>query len=317
MVYSFFEGPEKKLELVVTPPTPALRGLGRDRWEAIVQAARATVLSTISSDSFDAYLLSESSLFVFDDHVTMITCGRTQLVDAALALVDEVGRDNVALLVYERKNEHFPERQPSTFIEDARRLDAVIPGTAHRFGTEHDHRIEMFVSATDYRPDTGDVTLEVLMHGLDAGAAEAFAHGPASARTAGVLGLDRLLDGFEVDEHAFDPAGYSLNAVRDAHYYTIHVTPEAEGSYASFETNWDFSADPAPLVGKVIDAFTPESFDVLSFVPGGRPLSVEVPGYTRRKHVAAVLAGYQITFVSMFAPRDLEAPFDLSLAVTS
>jgi S-adenosylmethionine decarboxylase len=315
MAHSFFEGPEKKLELVVTPETPALRGLGGDFWASVVAAARATVLTEISTDSFDAYLLSESSLFVFDDHVTMITCGRTQLVDAALALIERVGRERIALLVYERKNEHFPERQPTTFGEDAARLCRVIPGTAHRFGAEHDHRIEMFVSAAEYRPDPGDVTLEVLMHGLDAGAAEAFATGPASARTAGVLGLDRLLDGFEIDEHAFEPAGYSLNAVRGPHYYTIHVTPETEGSYASFETNWDFSTDPAALVGRVIEAFTPESVDVLSFVPGGSPLSFEIPGYNRRKHVAAELAGYQITFVSMFTPRGLEAP--MALRITS
>lgn len=313
MVHSFFEGPEKKVELVVHPGTRSLRQLGRDRWDAIVAAARATVLSTISTESVDAYLLSESSLFVFDDHATMITCGRTKLVDAALAMVETVGADQVALLVYERKNEHFPERQSTTFLEDAARLAELIPGSAHRFGAEHDHRIEMFVSAADYRPDAGDVTLEVLMHGLDADRAESFAAGPASQRTAVSLGLDALLAGFAIDEYAFEPRGYSLNGLAGDRYMTIHVTPESEGSYASFETNWDFSNDPGSLVRRVIEPFGPESFDVLAFVPDGAPLALEIDGYLQRKHVAATLAGYQITFISLFLPRGLEAPIDLPI----
>lgn len=314
MVHSFFEGPEKKVELVVKPEAPSLRQLGRDRWNAIVAAARATVLSTISTEAVDAYLLSESSLFVWDDHATMITCGRTRLADAALAMLETVGAEHVSLLVYERKNEHFPERQSTTFAEDAARLARVIPGSACRFGAEHSHRIEMFVSSADYRPDPGDVTLEVLMHGLDAERAETFAAGPASQRTAASLGLDRLLDDFAIDEFAFEPAGYSLNGLSGDRYMTIHVTPETEGSYASFETNWDFSADPASLISRVIEPFGPESFDVLAFVPGGAPLSLELDGYVSRKHVAATLAGYQVTFVSLFAPRGLEAPIALPLS---
>lgn len=300
MVHSFFEGPEKKLELVINPGQPSLRSLGRDRWAAIVAAARANILSVISTEHVDAYLLSESSLFVFPDHVTMITCGRTRLIDAAIALIELVGAGNVSLVVYERKNEHFPERQPTTFLEDAARLDAVIPGTAHRFGSDHDHRIEMFVSAAGFTPDTGDVTLEVLMHGL--GADNNF------------TGLDRLLDGFEIDEYRFEPAGYSLNAVRGPLYYTVHVTPENEGSYASFETNWDFTADLQPLIGRIIESFAPETVDVLSFVPSADPLVCQIPGYTCRKHVAAALAGYQITFVSSFRPQGLERPVDLVVA---
>lgn len=327
MVHSFFEGPEKKVELVVEPGAPSLRLLGRDRWDAIVAAAGATVLSSISTASVDAYLLSESSLFVFDDHATMITCGRTKLADAALAMIETVGAENVALLVYERKNEHFPELQSTTFHEDAARLARVIPGSAHRFGAGHDHRIEMFVSAADYRPDAGDVTLEVLMHGLDAERAASFAAGPASERTAASLGLDTLLDDFAIgasesgrptliDEFAFEPAGYSLNGLSRDRYMTIHVTPEREGSYASFETNWDFSSDPVSLIARVIEPFDPESVDVLAFVPGGEPLAIELGGYVQRKRVTANLAGYQITFISLFTPRGLEAPIDLPLGAT-
>lgn len=310
MPNAFFEGPEKKLEVLMVPGSPPLRALGRELWEEVVQAARASVLSVESTGTFDAYLLSESSLFVFDDRATMITCGRTRLVDAALRLLEHLDRDRVALLVYERKNEHFPERQHTTFLDDARRLDAVIPGAAYRFGVEHAHRIEMFVSSRDYAPDPGDTTLEVLMHGLDADRCAAFT-APAPQRTARALGLDRILPGFSIDEFAFEPAGYSLNGLRGSDYYTIHVTPEREGSYASFETTWDFRADPSGVVKSVVELFRPESFDVLAFTPDGSPVDVELAGYQRRKHVSGEVAGYLVTFLSFYAPMGIEAPLPL------
>ena len=60
----FFEGSEKKLEVVVKPEAGSLRQKDESFWKQLVQASRAQILSKISSESCDAYLLSESSLFV-------------------------------------------------------------------------------------------------------------------------------------------------------------------------------------------------------------------------------------------------------------
>jgi hypothetical protein len=50
-------------------------------------------------------------------------------------------------------------------------------------------------------------------------------------------GISSLCPGAIIDETAFTPCGYSMNAILHDAYYTIHITPEAECSYASFETN--------------------------------------------------------------------------------
>ncbi|MDE2291761.1 MAG: adenosylmethionine decarboxylase, partial [Elusimicrobia bacterium] len=83
----FFEGAEKKAEIVAAPGTGSLRALGRPFWEGVIAAARAKILSALSSPACDAYLLSESSLFVWDDRALLITCGRTTLVPAVLRVV--------------------------------------------------------------------------------------------------------------------------------------------------------------------------------------------------------------------------------------
>ena len=303
MAPSFFEGPEKKVELVVSGEFGGLRQLGDAFWKQVVRAARAEVLSKISSDAFDAYLLSESSLFVYDDHMTMITCGRTTLIDAVVMVIERVSPENVALLVYERKNEHFPREQPSSFYDDAKRLSKLVAGRALRFGSEHDHRIFVFHSVAPYSPDSDDTTIEILMHGIADERAQRFHFGekPPEALAA-AAGLDLLLPGFEIDEHAFSPAGYSLNAVKGGEYYTIHVTPEEIGSYVSFETNHDFRRDPTELISRVVGWFRPESFDVLTFRPDAAEVLVALPDYQLRKHVRERVNGYDVSFLHYFQP---------------
>ena len=161
-----FEGPEKKVELVLRGQ-PSLRELPEATWRRVVEAAGACVLSCMRGDAVDAYLLSESSLLVWDGRLTMLTCGRTHLVDAVFAMLEMFPPESVALLMYERKNEHFPERQPSTFVQDARRLHERFPGRALRFGAEHEHRVMLFSTDAPFTPAADDATLEVLMHGID------------------------------------------------------------------------------------------------------------------------------------------------------
>lgn len=313
---TFFEGPEKKIELVVVPGGPKLRALGDEVWNRVVELSRAQILSVLRDARCDAYLLSESSLFVYDDHLTMITCGRTRLVDAALHLVELVGAQNVALLVYERKNEHFPERQPSTFSEDAERLNAVVPGRALRFGDEHDHHVHVFHSTRPYVVEASDTTLEILMHGLRPEAAAQFIgiEPPNGSTIAERTGITKILPGFAIDEHPFTPAGYSMNALKDGAYYTIHVTPEDLGSYVSFETNADFRGHVDAIVTRVLEVFRPTSFDVVTFAPVGTPNEEVRPGgFAARDRVATSFGGYDVAFRHFSVPREgVRTPTELT-----
>ena len=85
-----FEGIEKKFELLVSNDQPSLRSQSPGFWEHVVRAAGADIIARTSSPSCDAYLLSESSLFVSDHRAVMITCGTTNLVASIEALLNEI-----------------------------------------------------------------------------------------------------------------------------------------------------------------------------------------------------------------------------------
>jgi S-adenosylmethionine decarboxylase len=261
-----FEGPEKKLEIVTSEPFPSLRTLGDDFWNAIVNRARAEVLSAVSSDACDAYLLSESSLFVCDRRMVMITCGRTTLIESALALVDRIPAEQIASLIYERKNENFPHMQHTTFAGDVERLRSKLPGTAVVFGDRGADHIDLYHLDRDFEPDAGDATLEVLMYDMAPRASRFFSKGGRVSDIREAIGFDEMLRDFVIDDHLFDPMGYSFNAVMGEYYTTLHVTPQKKGSYTSFESNHSLEgAELQQTITRLLDFFAPARVDVLLF----------------------------------------------------
>jgi S-adenosylmethionine decarboxylase len=293
-----FEGTEKKFEILVAPGGQDLRALGRQTWQEVIIASRATILSHIASDELDAYLLSESSLFVHQRWAVMITCGRTTLIDGLMALLERVDQQHILSLIYERKNENFPAEQPTSFAEDAARLRAMVDGADLVFGDPAGDRISLFHLHRPHRPDPDDATLELLMHDIDDQTAALFAaDGPGREALRRELGLATILPGFALDDHLFAPQGYSLNAVRKASYATMHVTPERGGSYASFEMGWGFtSAQGLATAAHLLAVLRPSRADVLVFARDFDPAALP-SGYRHdRRDGAQLECGYPVQY---------------------
>jgi S-adenosylmethionine decarboxylase len=268
-----------------------LRARGLDYWKKIVAKANAQILSSISNESLDAHLLSESSLFVADNWLTMITCGRTDLVAAVLQLCADIGHDKFQYMIYERKNAHFQEYQPTNFFDDVRRLSEAMPGKSFRFGDGDDHHVFLFHLDKLYQPSADDLTLEILMHGVDPQAAKVFMSGPQRKREfikekSGVWTV--LGPGFQVDDYL---------------YYTFHVTPQKIGSYVSFETNC-VEGDGNETVARVLDLFKPQSCDVLLFQPQAARKRVRCDYPIKRAVRQNLTCGYRVSFDHHFKPVD-------------
>ncbi|EPQ57426.1 S-adenosylmethionine decarboxylase [Gloeophyllum trabeum ATCC 11539] len=123
-----FEGPEKLLEIWFAP-SPAhvpgadaapdgkhgLRKVSRQVWDEVLAIVKCQVLSVTYGEEIDAYLLSESSLFVSPHRLILKTCGTTVNL-LGLPRILEVAREHADLpsvyrLFYSRKAFMFPERQ--------------------------------------------------------------------------------------------------------------------------------------------------------------------------------------------------------------
>jgi S-adenosylmethionine decarboxylase len=85
-----------------------------------------------------------------------------------------------------------------------------------------------------------------------------------------------------VDAYLFTPCGFSANGVIPApdqagtatHYFTVHVTPEPQCSYASFETNVpgrQTGRETSEVVEHVVDIFKPGRFSVTLFEAKANP----------------------------------------------
>jgi len=292
-----FEGAEKKLEIVIR------EGLSFFDWPEknfidLVDAAGTKILSKIENPQCRAYLLSESSLFVWSDRITMITCGQTTLVGAALKACEFLNVEDIDTLVYERKNEYFPQYQKTDFYEDIRRLNEKIQGKAYRFGDTDEHYMLIFHSNKPYKPHKDDTTLEILMYGLTGRSREIFNNpGFSATEIRERTGVDKIFPGFQVDDYSFSPIGYSLNAIRDSQYYTIHVTPQDESPYVSFETNLPSRSEVQKTLHAVLEVFRPKSFDLIFFDTRSTPERIEVPGYYRLSQVRQKVAcGYAVRY---------------------
>ncbi len=315
---SFFEGTEKKIEIVLGPG-PSLRERGRPYWDRVVRRADARILSSIANEFCDAYLLSESSLFVFDRKLLLITCGQTRLTDAALGLLDDFSGDDLRMFVYERKNEVFPHRQASSFFDDVERLAQRVPGCALRFGNEDAHHLDLFHLDRRYEDEPEDATAEILMYGLLPEVRCRFAPSRplGGERLCEKVGFDRILPGFQIDDHLFDPQGYSLNAIDGPRYLTIHVTPDEISSYASLETNAHLGGNLQTLLDRVVGFFQPRSFDLITWERGAAGSATRTPDSAAPTpdgfHVSArvrqpLSCGYTVNFTSHHQPAGSPRP---------
>lgn len=80
-----FEGFEKRLEVEFSPASAAcsprgLRNMPRAKIDELLTLAECTIVSQLSNELFDSYVLSESSLFIHPFKLVIKTCGTTALL---------------------------------------------------------------------------------------------------------------------------------------------------------------------------------------------------------------------------------------------
>ena len=315
-----FEGPEKTMEIIfrkgVGREGEGLRCLNRRQLDRICAAAKCTIMSKMSNRHLDAYVLSESSLFVYPHRLVMKTCGTTTLlrcIGHILNYADELGME-CTWLGYSRKNLFHPDAQQwphssfgdeMNYLDTHEKLQSRLQGFGHILGPiTGDHwfvyvadledipkpyihknvvmptqplvslvgdRAAMMPAAdtnTTTDPYVGeDRTINMMMFDMAPSVASQFyiANSPGGGtEMTQKSGIATLCPGAKIDEKSFTPCGYSMNAILHESYYTIHITPEPECSYVSFETNASLTSYSA-LIRNVLGVFKPRRFLLTTF----------------------------------------------------
>jgi S-adenosylmethionine decarboxylase proenzyme len=119
-----FEGSEKRVEIdfEVSPASPAegLRALPRAALDELMSLAACTIVSSRTNAHLDAYVLSESSLFVYPTKWVLKTCGTTKLLNAVPRLL-EMAAERLGMAPrrckYSRASFLFPEQQPAPYSD--------------------------------------------------------------------------------------------------------------------------------------------------------------------------------------------------------
>uniref|UniRef100_A0A915PPH5 adenosylmethionine decarboxylase n=1 Tax=Setaria digitata TaxID=48799 RepID=A0A915PPH5_9BILA len=240
----FFEGAEKLLELWFDKNQDgamSLRNIPYSELVAMLDIAQCHILHSKSNECMDSYVLSESSMFVSDFRIILKTCGTTRLLRTIGRILHLAkiycNMDNVISVFYSRKNFMHPERQPyphSSFESEIDYLEKHFTGgSAYCIGPQRQDRWFLY---TMVAPQAAfpfpEHTLEILMNELPEDVLSVFSPSKSAISTI-------LPPGIIVHEELFSPCGYSLNGLlpHSDHYITIHVTPEPDFSYVSFETN--------------------------------------------------------------------------------
>jgi len=301
---SAFEGPEKRLEVdfKINPSRPlGLRIYSKEQWQELLNYANCTIISSLSNDYCDSYVLSESSLFVFPAKMILKTCGTTTLLRTIPKLLEYARgcQMSIEYVMYSRKNFLMPEKQiaPHTsWNDEVEYLDEYFDGQSYLMGPiTKDH---WYLYVADYSDPcdaaSKEVTLEIMMHKLDRASASQFYRKEGIAERDKFPGVAELINGQETDEYNFTPCGYSMNGLADQYYSTIHVTPEAHCSYASFETNLSVNSYKNSVL-RVFDIFKPGTVTLTLFRENTDSehdkLDLVLPGYTLKYKTVSDLGG--------------------------
>ncbi|CAK8533818.1 unnamed protein product [Lathyrus sativus] len=138
-----FEGFEKRLEISFSDPRlfsdpqgRGLRSLTKSQLDEILSPAECTIVSSLSNDNVDSYVLSESSLFVYAYKIIIKTCGTTKLLLAIppiLKLAESISL-NVRSVKYTQGSFIFPGAQSFPHRHFSKEV-AVLDGFCDKLGS--------------------------------------------------------------------------------------------------------------------------------------------------------------------------------------
>ncbi len=256
----FYEGTEKRLE--ITLKQNDLLQFPEQFWKTMVAQAGAFILSKIENEHICAYLLSESSLFIWKNKLLLITCGNTHLVKAAQFFQKEIAKEKIQSLLFHRHQPVQPELQKSNFAQDSVLLNTHLQGITQHWQGKYQGDLFFFGELATEEMHRKQI---LMLHGLSGPFAKTLQAGAASTeQIESTLALADFFPQLRIDQFTFTPKGYSLNAIAGNRYLTIHITPEKLNTYLSLESSFAKQI-MLPFINHLLCLFNPLQSNLMFF----------------------------------------------------
>lgn len=233
-----FEAIEKRFQLVMATNTdePSFLTWPESRWQTILDWCGASILSQMTTPDWRAFVLSESSLFVSEREVILLTCGDCPLIHSLRALLQQLNTKQIAFVSYLRQAELAPDAQHTSGTQDITMLQQCLApqiSDANEMATHSQQPPFYLRYQTQANIPTPHTRLQG--HGLSGKALEACQQANDIKQLRNLLQLTKFFAGYQLDDWLFSPMGYSVNGLKGEHYFTLHLTPEEDVSYVSIE----------------------------------------------------------------------------------
>jgi S-adenosylmethionine decarboxylase len=240
-------------------------------WEQLLKSSNAFILSFTENISLKAFVLSESSLFVWKHKILLVTCGQTNLINSVLFLIEQIGKKNIDNIIFSRQSSTSLIKENSTFNQDVKVLTSFFDGNVEVFHNNFQNTYHTFsLNNQDTLSSQREKLVEVYAYNINKKHLHIFNSLDTSiSLIREILQIKKFIPSFIIDDYLFEPPGYSMNAIYNEKFITIHVTPQSDKSFFSLETNISFNLI-ADFIKHILKVLTPNNFDLFCNIDSGK-----------------------------------------------
>jgi S-adenosylmethionine decarboxylase len=232
----FFEGAEKRITIILNRN---IRNIyNKTWWEHHIKDIGCNILSMISNNFYDIYLLSESILLVSENLILIKTCGIT----SPLEILSIINSSFILNIIYSHPDFLNLYEQPILYQNSNNIIKFIqkyldfplnykkllfLNYITHNIYSEHNEII-----LWNFNWDNKFMSI-----------------------------IHAALINWTIDDYIFEPQGYSLNGCNQEQYITIHCTPNNECSYISIEYKGDIKVE---VFQEIINLLNPQKLGIIS-----------------------------------------------------
>lgn len=210
----FFEGAEKRITIKFN--CNVRKYYNTIWWNTHIKDIGCNILSMMSNNYYDIYLLSESILLVSKNTILIKTCGITSPL-IIISLFDPNIIENIS---YSHPNFLNQLDQPILYQNPNNIINYI--SKYKDIDLEYDKLLFLNHIGSNFDINYNEIILWDFEWNDDF-----------------IWAIKKFLVDWDIDDYIFQPQGYSLNGCKDTDYITIHCTPNKECSYISIEYSSD------------------------------------------------------------------------------